>query len=122
MRGGFRWVISGNEGAQLHIPPSQRLEPFKTFQKSLSCRYRLQPSRAAEAVSRRHVTTFNRLRRLSPGPVQSRADVASEGNGTGHSFGVRLMVTADDRVGSQACLTQCAAEEGFGTGAVSFVP
>ena len=69
LRGGFRGVIAGNEGAQLHVPPSQRLEPFKTLQKSLSRRYSLQPSRATEPVSRRHVTPFNRFRRFSPSPM-----------------------------------------------------
>jgi hypothetical protein len=48
--------------------------------------------------------------------------VASCGNCGGQRFGVRLVVIADNRVGSHACLTQCPAEEGLCTGAISFVP
>src|SRR5262249_49858526 len=56
----------GTRARSFTSPSSQRLEPLKTFEKPLSCLDGPQPSPAAEAVSRRHVTPFNWFRRLSP--------------------------------------------------------
>ena len=62
------------------------------------------------------------VRRLSLGPGQSWADVASMGNDVGYCFAVRLVVITDDRMRSRAGATQSATEEGFRTGAVPLVP
>ena len=62
------------------------------------------------------------VRRLSLGPGQSWADVASMGNDVGYCFAVRLVVITDDRMRSHAGTTQSATEAGFCTGAVPPVP
>ena len=62
------------------------------------------------------------VRRLSLGPGQSWADVASMGNEVSYCFAVQLVVITDDRMRSQAGATQSATEAGFCTGAVPLVP
>jgi hypothetical protein len=68
------------------------------------------------------VTPLNRFGRLSPGAVQSRTDVTRRRKRVRHGFDVWLVVIADYSVRSYPCPTQCAAEEGFRTSAVPFVP
>jgi hypothetical protein len=61
------------------------------------------------------------FRRLSLGPGQSWADVASRGNDGGYCFTVRLVVITDDRRRSHAGATQRAPEAGVRPGAVPLV-
>jgi hypothetical protein len=61
--------------------------------------------RAAEAVACRDGTPFKRLRRLAPSLLESRAAVASSGNGAGHCFNVGLVMVAYDCVKGQAGAT-----------------
>ena len=68
------------------------------------------------------MTPLNRISGLPSRAVQSRADVTGRGKRASHGFDVGLMGIADYGVQSQPCSTQCAAEEGYGTGAVPFVP
>src|SRR5262245_44205816 len=59
---------------------------------------------------------------LALGSVQSRADVASEGNDGRHCFGVLVAVITDSRMGSCGCPIHGSTEESFRTGPVLLVP
>jgi hypothetical protein len=67
------------------------------------------------------VTPLNRFGRLSLGAAQSRTHVTCRGKRVRHGFDIGLVVITDYGMRGYPCPAQCAAKEGFRTGAVPFV-
>jgi hypothetical protein len=78
------------------VSPTQSAQTFEAFQEALAGGQGLQPTRGAQAIPRRHMTSLDELGRLPRRAMQSGSNMHSCRHGPLDRFDVRLMVVGDD--------------------------